>query len=181
MPRRDKDHLATRRLCTDAAMLGFSLILSYVEAVLPIAPLIPLPGFKLGLANVAVMLVFWMFSPADAAAVLTLRVIISSMLFGSPISLLFSAAGGALSYASLFATRPFASRGKLSFLGVSVASAACNALGQIVAAMTVYTPAAASYLPVMLALGCFTGALTGGISNLIYPKLERILNVKKSS
>lgn len=181
MPQRDKECSATRRLCVDAAMLGFSLILAYVETVIPVLPLIPLPGFKLGLANVAVMLVFTVFSPADAAAVLTLRVIISSMLFGSPISLLFSAAGGALSYASLLATRPLALRGKLSFLGISVTAAAFNALGQIIAAMTVYTPAAFSYLPVMLALSCVTGALTGGISNSIYPKLERIVNVKKSS
>ena len=93
---------AARRLAYGAALLCIALAFSYLEAIAPISLVIPLPGIKLGLANIAVMLAFFCLSPIDAALVSFARIALSALLFGSPVSFFFSLCGGALAYLSLF-------------------------------------------------------------------------------
>ena len=59
----------TRRVAVNAMLCVFAMMLSYLEVLLPLSALIPLPGFRLGLANIAVLVVFCLFSPIDAAIV----------------------------------------------------------------------------------------------------------------
>ena len=84
---------AIRRLCRNAALLVLAFALSLVEHLLPISLILPLPGVKLGLANVVITVVFFCGSPLDAAIISAVRIGLSALLFGSPVSLLFSALG----------------------------------------------------------------------------------------
>ncbi len=167
-----------RRVAYSAAMLLAALAFSYLEAIVPISLVVPLPGIKLGLANLAVMLAFFCLSPYDAAAVSFARIALSALLFGSPISFLFSLSGGVLAYLSMFLTRPLIKRGKMSFIGAAVLSSALHGTGQIVAAVIVYSAGAWLYLPIILLCGVPFGALTGWLLNILYPKAERLINAK---
>ena len=168
----------TRRLCADAALICAALAFSYLEAVLPVSLLIPLPGVKLGLANLAVMLAFFVCSPVDAALVSFVRILLSALLFGSPVSFVFALLGGAMAYGTLFLSSLAVRGGKLSFIGASVISSAAHGCGQIIAASVIYSFGAAFYLPVLLICGIFTGAAIGAILNVLYMRTEKIINVK---
>lgn len=167
-----------KRVAYSAAMLLVALAFSYIEAIVPISLLIPLPGIKLGLANLAVMLTFFSISKYDAALVSFARIALSALLFGSPVSFLFSLSGGMLAYASMFLSKPILKCGKMSFIGASVISSALHGAGQILAAMLLYGTGALFYLPVILLCGVPFGALTGWILNILYPKTEKIINAK---
>lgn len=170
----------TRRIAYDAAFLILALGLSYLEALFPLGAIIPIPGFKLGLANVVVMLVLWRISVADAAIVSLLRVTVMGMLFGTPMSFLFSFCGALLSFAVLVLLRKTAS-GRISFIGVSVLSASAHNMGQLLCAGIFFGfGVVSSYLPFLLVASTVFGALSGAVINAIYPPLEKIRTEEKS-
>ena len=161
-----------KRLTLDAALLALAMGLSYLEFLLPIAAIIPLPGFRLGLANLVVMLAFYLLSPLDAAIVSALRILLSGLLFGSVTSLYFSALGGLCSYLALLLL--YCIRAKCSFVGASILSASAHNFGQIIAAMTLYgVIVARSYLPYLLLASIFYGGLLGFLANLSLRRLQK--------
>ena len=164
---RDSRISGTKRLCFDAFCVSAALLLSYIETLLPLSLLIPLPGIKLGLANIAVILVFFCVSRADAAAVSYVRITLSALLFGSVVSFIFSLFGAVLSYIVLILLQKPLENGKLSFVGVSVLCAVMHGAGQILAASLLYTPAAFSYLGFLIIAGVISGCTVGVLSNLI--------------
>lgn len=172
---RDKK-ASVRRLCIDALVLASALILSYVEHLLPLTLLIPFPGVKLGLANIAVMYLFFSVSKLDAAAVSLVRVFMSALLFGSAVSFLMSLGGALLSYAAMLSVSYLYKKEKISFVGVSVVSAILHGVGQLAAASLIYTPAVFSYLPVLMAGGTVTGCVSGIVLNIIYKRIENLTN-----
>ena len=164
------DRRRVRRLVLDAMLLSLAMIFSFVEHLLPL----PLPGVKLGLANVVVAALFYLLSPVDALVVSLVRICLSALLFGSPVSFYFSLCGGALALLVLFVCRPLYDR-IFSFVGVSVLSATGHHLGQIFAAATLYgTAVVLTYLPWLLLSGILTGTLTGILLNVIGPRFEKL-------
>ena len=85
----------TRRLTYLALTVSFALILSFIESRIP--AFVAIPGVKMGLANIAVIFTLYKFGIKEAVAVSLVRVVLVSMLFGSPISMLYSIAGAVLS------------------------------------------------------------------------------------
>ncbi len=163
-----------RRLCLDAMLLGIALLLSYLEAILPLTVWLPLPGFKLGLSNVLITLVFVAVSPWDGAAVSLCRISLVSLLFGNFSSFFFSLCGGLLSYLGLWLlARLF--RGKFSMVGVSVGCAAAHNLGQLLAAALLFGPSAVlGYLPVLLIAALIFGSVTGALLQILLPRFENL-------
>lgn len=161
------------RLCRDAAFLCAALMFSYLETLFPLSLLVPLPGVKLGLANVLITAVFFWYSPLDAGVVSALRVAIAALLFGTVTSFFFSALGGLFAYLALWLCRFFLCR-FCSYVGISVLAAAAHQLGQITAAVWLFRSAAPlAYLPVLLAVATVTGAVTGLLLNLMAPRLKK--------
>ena len=168
----------TRRICLDALLIAVAMMLSYLEVLLPLNALIPLPGFRLGLANLAVLLVFCLISPVDAAVVSFVRILLMGLLFGSATSLYFSALGGLFSFLMLISLSKFGKR--CSFLGASVLCAAAHNCGQITAAVTLFgTSVILSYLPVLLIAAVICGGIVGSLLNLCVPKLQKVLGGKR--
>lgn len=154
--------LRVKRLCLDAMLLCVAMMLSYIEAILPLSLVIPLPGAKLGLANVAVTLCFFAVSPIDAAIVSLTRVCLTALLFGNLNSFLFSLFGAVLAYLGMIFAKRF--RCHFSFYGISVLCAALHNLGQTIAAATVLgTPGIFTYLPVLLIFALIFGFITGAV------------------
>ena len=162
------------RLARNAVMLALAMILSFVEHLLPISAVLPLPGVKLGLANVVITVLMFYGNPLDALLVSLCRIGLSALLFGTPVSLMLSAFGGVASYLVLLCCRPFYKR-FFSFVGVSVLSATGHHLGQMIAALILFdTGVLLTYLPVLLLAGAVVGSVTGLVLNVCGERLEKL-------
>ena len=155
--------LTTKQLARCAVLAALALALSYVEGMFPLP--VPLPGFKLGLANIVTVFALYALGAAQALAILLVRVLLGAMFAGNASALIFSLLGG---LAALGVMALLAYSGRLSVYGVSVGGAAAHNVGQVCAAMlTLGTSAPLAYLPVLLLVSLFTGALTGFIASLL--------------
>ncbi len=160
-----------RHLAFDAAFLGLALIFSYVEVLFPVSMLIPLPGFKLGLANTIVLWLAVNRTLWDAGVVSLLRVFIVAMLFGTPMSFWFSFGGAAFSFVAVVLVRRLRI---FSYIGISTLSAAAHNFGQLVAASFLFgTRTILAYLPIMLVAAVIFGTLCGFLLNLIAPRIDK--------
>lgn len=173
MSRPERKRLKSSRLTAYCAMtLALSLIVAYVEAIMPLQALVPVPGVKLGLANIVIVLAVLLVGYIPAFIVMVLRCVISALLFGSVTTLAFSLGGGLLAFCvSSLLIRLFFGRG-LTLVGVSVAGAAAHNIGQILAAaLFVYDTAIFYYLPFLIFAAVVTGCITGAAMHIVYTKL----------
>lgn len=151
--------LTTKQLTLCAVLTSMALALSYLENLFPLALAIPIPGVKLGLANIVTVFALYAMGPAQALMILTARCLLGAMFAGNMNALLFSLLGG---FAAMLAMIALVRLGKLSVYGVSVGGAAAHNCGQIAAAvLTLGNTAPLYYLPVLLAVSLATGAVTG--------------------
>ena len=158
----------TKRLCTLALSVALALLLSFVEHQIP--PLVAVPGVKIGLANLVTVFLLYALSPKDAFCVSILRVLLSSLLFGSLVSMIYALSGALLSF---FVMLLFKKIDVFSELGVSVLGGVFHNIGQIISAIFVLgTASIAYYLPVLLISGVLSGTVIGIISGLIIKRLK---------
>ena len=152
--------LTTRELTVCAMLVALALALSYLESFFPLSLVIPLPGVKLGLANIITLVVLWKYSTKDAFFVLLVRILLATLFFGQAISLLYSLSGGLLCLlAMVFVQRLL--HGHYLFLA-SMTGAVFHNLGQIgVAFLLTSVPAVLVYLPFLLLSGLVTGLFIG--------------------
>ncbi|MBR2460023.1 MAG: Gx transporter family protein [Clostridia bacterium] len=149
-----------------------ALMLSYLESFLPY---LPIPGFKPGLANLAVMISYFCLGLTAAATVSVCRILLSSLLFGSPVSLIFSLVGGILSLGVLALYGKLMKR-VIGAVGLGVLCAAIHCVGQCIAASALYgAPLLFTYLPWLLVLSVATGALTGALTHATVGRLKLII------
>ena len=137
--------------------LALALILSYVESLIPFS--FGIPGIKLGLPNLIVVLLLYRNGAKDALTVNILRIILAGFLFGSLYSILYALAGAVFSFAAMLAGRRI---GCFSPMGVSVLGGVFHNIGQIVVAMLVVeTYYVGYYMPFLIVAGTVTGAVLG--------------------
>ena len=141
--------LAYLGLCT-----ALALILAYVEVLLP--PLYTaVPGIKLGLPNIAIIFVLYRYGIRYAAAVSFVRMAVVAMLFGNPMTFVYSLAGAFLSLSVMALLRRL---DFLSLVGVSVAGGVFHNVGQILMAMLLLNTAELGYYLIVVAI---TGTVSG--------------------
>ena len=158
-----------KKLLRLALLTSVSLILFIVENQIP-AP-VPVPGVKLGLGNVIVVTVLFLYGPWEALAVLVCKVFLSALLTGNLGALAYSAAGGLLSWAGMCLLRPLL--GKKQLWAASVLGAMLHNLGQLLAAMLIArTPGLLAWLPLLLLSGMVTGLFTGLAAQAVIQKLK---------
>ena len=159
-----------RRVATLALLAALALVFSYVESLLP-SP--GLPGVKLGIANIVVVIVLYRFSAAEAAGVNALRIALAGFLFTGLFGALYSAAGAALSLAGMVLLKK---TGHFSMAAVSMAGGVLHNLGQLaVAAILIEDLQIFYYFPILLFSGIACGILTGIIATLVERKLPKNL------
>ena len=143
--------------------IALALIFSYVETLIPIQ--VGIPGVKLGLANLVVVVVLYKMGVKEAYTLAVVRVILSGFLFGN-------LAGGLLSLTVMVAlkrTKAF------SLLGISAMGGVFHNVGQLImAALVLESLSIGYYLPVLLISGLVTGILIGIISGEMLKRLNRI-------
>ena len=152
----------SKRMAMLGIMTAFALILSYVESLIPFFP--GIPGIKLGLANLIVVLLLYQYSWHEALLVSAVRILVSGFLFGNLMSILFSLAGASLSLLCMALLKKIPG---FSVLGVSIAGGCTHNIGQFrVAMFVVRTGGLFYYLPALLISGLVTGFLIGFAASL---------------
>lgn len=160
----------TNKLTLCAVLTALALALSYTERFIPLQLLVPLPGVKLGLANIVTVTALCFLGPRYAFSILTARCILGSLFGGGVTALAFSLTGGlcAMTVMALARKLPF-----LSIYGVSLLGAAAHNVGQVLAAMVLLKSLyVAAYLPLLLVVGILTGLLTGTIAAGLFRALR---------
>ena len=164
----------TRKLVFCALLSAVALTIGYAESLFPLP--LPIPGARLGLSNAVVLLTLLLFSRKEAAAVLLVKIALSALLFGTPVSSLYAAAGGTL---ALTAMTLLARCKAFSPVGCSVAGAVLHNLGQVLVAMALTaTPSLWLYFTPLALLAMLTGTLSGTAALHACRLLKPILNKK---
>lgn len=156
---------SVRRLTRCAVLTALALAISVCEGLVPLSILIPLPGLRLGLANLVTVYALCRLSGREALGILVARCLLGAVVGGNLTALAFSLTGGLLALGTMWVLLRVPG---LSLFGVCIAGAAAHNTGQILAAMGVLaSPAIAVYLAPLLAASLFTGAVTGTASILL--------------
>lgn len=152
-----------------AVLTALAMGLSYVENFFPLSLVIPLPGIKLGLANIVTVFALYTLGSGQALCILFARCFLGSLFAGNLNALIFSLMGGLAAMGMMILLSRFR---RLSVYGVSMGGAAAHNCGQVAAAMlTLGNTAPLYYLPVLLGVSLLTGALTGLIAGLLFRAL----------
>lgn len=150
------------------AMLALAMIFSYVESLVPLPA--PVPGLKLGLANLVVLFLLYRDGPGLAISVNLVRICLTGLLFGNLQSVLFSLCGGLLSFAVMLAAR------RIRFLGtagVSLCGGTAHMIGQLLAAAVfLRSGGLLYYTPFLLASGAVSGFLIGLLAQILLSRME---------
>ena len=157
----------TKKLAMMGLFTALAMIFGYVEAILPIS--VGIPGVKLGLANIVVLFALYYLKPSEAFLINIVRIILVSFMFGNLSVMLYSLAGGVLSFGAMLL---FKKSGKFSVYGVSVAGGVFHNVGQLLVAMLVLeTMSLVYYGPVLLISGVVTVLVIGIVSSEVIKRI----------
>ena len=160
-----------KKMTTLALFTTLSLAIYAVESVIP--PLVPIPGIKLGLANIITLILLQYSTLKDAALVLAARILLSSLLFGQLVSLAYSLVGGIFSLLVMFLISRLLHK-KFPFL-TGAAGGLSHNIGQLlVAFFLTATPGIMAYLPFLVLSGIITGFFTGLVTTFLPPVFHHL-------
>lgn len=157
---------------SDVALYGMFIsvaaVMSYVESLIPLNP--PVPGMKIGLANIVIVWVLYSMGIKPAAIISLLRVLLVGFLFGNLYSILFGLAGAAASLGVMYVLKKIK---HFSVVGVSIAGGVVHNLAQTAVAMIVLENSRiAYYLPPLIISGVVTGIAIGILGGVLYNKIK---------
>lgn len=159
----------TRRLTISALLVALAMIFSYIEALIPFN--FGIPGIKLGLANLVVVVALYLLGAKQAFMISMVRILLVAFTFGSLAALFYSIAGGILSFAVMVLCRKIKG---LSVMGISVAGGVSHNIGQIVVAIfVVENMNLLLYVPILIIAGIVTGLLIGLVSGMVLPAVRK--------
>ena len=163
MDRRD----ITSKLTIAALMAALALIFSYIEVLIPFN--FGIPGIKLGIANLVIIVALYYLGTRYALLINVIRILIGGLLFSGVFGMLYSMAGALLSMLVMVLVKKC---GLFSVTGVSMAGGVAHNLGQLlVAAFLVSNLKIFVYFPVLVISGVVSGAVIGILAYLVLKKL----------
>lgn len=159
----------SKKIALLGMLLCVSLILSYLESLIPINGAIP--GMKIGLANIVTIIVLYKYGYKEAFVIGITRVVISGFMFSGLSTIIYGIAGTVFSiFTMMFAQKII----KLAIVGTSVIGGMFHNIGQIiVGAIVIENASIFYYLPILLISGLVTGMLVGFVSGIIYNSLKK--------
>ena len=166
---KERDYKA-RRVALYGMLIALAFIFSYVESMFPMP--VPVPGVKVGLANLVNVVGLYTVGVAGTAAVSLVRIVLVGFTFSNVFSMIYSLAGGILSLLVMILAKK---TGAFSKVGVSILGGIFHNIGQLtVAAFVTKTAGVFTYFPILLVAGVVTGAVIGLLGGMI---VERIVPV----
>lgn len=158
-----RERKRVKDLATGGMLVALAFIFSYLESLIPV--LIPVPGIKLGLANLVTVVAIYMLGERAGFFISALRILLSGLSFSGLFSMIYSMAGGIFSFLGMIF---FKKQKKCSIFGVSIVGGALHNVGQIVVAMAVLQSSRiVTYLGILLPVGVFTGFVIGVIASRV--------------
>lgn len=166
----------SKKIAVTALFTAFSIVLSYIETLIPV---IGIPGVKLGLANLVIVVSLYLFGMKEAFIINCIRILLVGFMFSNLFSILYSLAGAVFSFAVMVAAKNM----KLSMVTVGILGGVFHNIGQIiVAGFVVETYSVYTYVPVLIISGIVTGTFIGILSWMIYNRTGKyILKYIRSS
>lgn len=162
--------MKTKKVATLGLTIALAMIMSYIEALVPLS--FAVPGIKMGLANIVIIFVLYKIGTKEAILVSLIRVILVSLLFSNVMAMAYSIAGAVLSLSVMWALKK---TDKFSVIGVSIAGGIMHNVGQIIMAVIILgTEQIALYLPVLIVTGTVTGVVIGIVSGLVINRFKKI-------
>ena len=161
--------MKNKRIAFLGLFVALAFVLSYIEFMLPIN--IGIPGAKIGLANLVVMVALYTIGERNAFILSVVRVVLVGLTFGNLAMMIYSLAGAMLSFVAML----IAKRIKLfSVTGVSVVGGVFHNLGQIIVAIIVLdTASLIYYFPFLVVVGTISGIVIGIISGMIIERFRK--------
>ncbi len=148
-----------------------AIIFGYVESMFPV--FVSVPGVKLGIANLVTMLMIYLYSWREAAAISMVRIFVIGFMFGNLFSIAYSLAGACISLGVMLLLKK---AGGFSLVGVSIAGGVAHNVGQILVAIGIVENFSLMYyLPVLLVSGTITGLLVGILANQVFIRIQPLL------
>ena len=167
------------RVALGGLLVAMMLILGYVETLLQGLIPMPVPGIKLGISNGVLLFALYLMDIRSTVILMVLKVLLSGLLFGNPMTMLFAFCGGAL---SLIGMIPLSRVKGLNIVTVSMVGAVLHNVGQIIAAMFVMTEVSPAillrYLAILMVAALITGAATGILAREVIKRLRRTVETK---
>lgn len=161
--------VSVKRICTIGVLTAIAMIFSYVESIVPIS--LPIPGVRLGLANLVVLLTMIMLGYADALCVGLVRLCLSALFFGNIFSFWLSLAGFIFSFCVMLVLVKI---NKFSVPGISLAGGACHNIGQLLcASFLMGSVGVLTYTIILVIVGMLTGTVNGIICKMIYERTKK--------
>jgi heptaprenyl diphosphate synthase len=156
--------MKVRKLTRLGLLSAIALTIFMVEAQIP--PLIPIPGIKLGLANIVTVFAVFAMGSKEGSLILAVRVFLGAVFSGQMSTIFYSAAGGLLAILATIGLKRILRGNQLWIAGCL--GAVAHSVGQMAAAIVISgTPALAVYLPVMILCGLLSGLFTGLCAQLL--------------
>lgn len=163
--------MTTKRLAADGLFLTLGLVVSYIEVMLPIP--LGIPGIKIGLANAVIMVLLFFTTWQRTLGISVMRILLTGFLFGNPMTIIYSLAGGIL---SLFVMVLLKKIKGFSTVGISVGGGVAHNLGQLTVAVLLMENARIYYYaPVLLVTGTVAGIAIGVLTGVLVKKLPKQL------
>ena len=156
--------MRVKRLTLCAILTTIALAIFVLEAQIP--PILPVPGFKLGLSNIVTLLALFCLGWKEAAAILLVRITLGNLATGQVMAIFYSLAGGILRFVSMKLSMRFVRDDQLWVVGVF--GGIFHNVGQMIVAVAITnTPMLFVYLPMLLLCGIATGAMTGFCAQIL--------------
>ena len=159
--------MSTKRLATDAMFLTLALVVSYIEVLIPVP--VGIPGVKLGLANGVIMVLLFFTTWTRTLEISVIRVVLAGFLFGNPMTIAYSLAGGILSLVIMGLLKKIEG---FSPIGISVGGGVAHNIGKLsVAVFLMENTKIYYYAPVLLITGTIAGIIIGVLSGVLVKKI----------
>ena len=159
--------MRTRRIAYLGLLIALAFVFSYIEFLIPVN--IGVPGAKLGLANLAIIVALYTLGERDAFLLSVVRIVLVGFTFANLAMMIYSLAGGCLSYAAMVIAKK---TNRLSMTGVSVLGGVFHNIGQIfVAMLALKTESLIYYLPVLLIAGIASGVAIGLLGAMVTKRI----------
>ena len=168
----DKNFTGVRKTAVLAVFLGAAIVLGIVERMFPLE--VAIPGVRLGLPNVVILILLYLFLPSDVIIVVILKCVLTTMFAGNLVSFAIGLTGSLLSFTVMSALIKTVSS-RISQIGVSVVGSVFHNIGQILMAGCILgNSAVVVFLPALLISGVITGAVTGIAAKQLLSRIKAI-------
>ena len=165
--------MKAKRIAELSVLTAVSLIIFIVELQIPNP--FPLPGIKLGLANIITVFAVYHYKAYEVAMIVTVRLLLGSVFSGNFMALIYSASGAFLCLLGMLLLKRIIDEKHIWI--ASVFGAVLHNTGQMIAAVIVtQTVEIVAYYPFLLVSGCLAGAFTGLCAQLIMPRIKFFKN-----